>query len=445
MTTHIILRIGQNDTTPSPLVKEKDVCIEMSLGKTGIVSEIGSDVRKVLAQRGLNPPPLCIDLLNLAQTIYSADNCILRKTGYESWSRDIAVYIPVSNPELWRRQNEIIVDMLSFLTGDHWTFHFRTMESEPVEKTKGKVSKIDPLPNAVSLLSGGLDSFIGAIDRLESGEPTAFVGHHGFGSTNKAQKKILPVLEKHYPGKVFMLPFYVQQPAFPNMERENTTRSRSILFLALGTAVAASLGAKVPLLVPENGLISINRPLTSTRMGSYSTRTTHPYYISQFRKLLDGLGISIEVQLPYQFHTKGEMATGVLGKAAFKEGWASTISCSHPEVGRYRKKSPGQHCGYCVPCIIRRASLAAVNLDDPAHYLEDVVASGQTWKSSRPDLRCFTMSAKQFESIEPQQMMFAVMESGPIPPDEIDLYTGVYRRGMEEVRQFLGVTSGVPV
>ncbi len=438
-----MLRIGQNDTTPSPQLKENDVCIEMSLGKAGVAGEIGSDARLVLAKRGLTPPSVSIDLLNLAQAIYSADNCVLRKVGYESWSRDFVMHVPVSNQDLWLGQKLVVEDMLSFLTGDHWILDFRKLQPQSVEQLKGKVSKLDPLPNAVSLLSGGLDSFIGAIDRLESGEPTAFVGHHGFGSTNKAQQKILPVLGKYYPGKAFMLPFFVQQPAFPNMERENTTRSRSILFLALGTAVAAALGPRTPLLVPENGLISINRPLTTTRMGSYSTRTTHPYYISRFRKLLEGLGLSIDVQLPYRFHTKGEMAAGVLGKAAFKEGWASTMSCSHPEIGRYRKQSPGQHCGYCVPCIIRRASLASVELDSPAHYLEDVIVEGQTWESSRPDLRCFLMSAKQFESIEPRQMMFTVMDSGPIPPDEIDLYTDVYRRGMEEVRQFLGVPSGV--
>lgn len=30
------------------------------------------------------------------------------------------------------------------------------------------------------------------------------------------------------------------------------------------------------LLVPENGLIALNVPLDETRVGSFSTRTTHP-------------------------------------------------------------------------------------------------------------------------------------------------------------------------
>src|ERR1019366_1113583 len=185
--------------------------------------------------------------------------------------------------------------------------------------------------------------------------------------------------------------------------------------LARGAAVPAALGPSTPLVVPENGLISINRPLTYWRMGSWSTRTTHPHFIGLFRRLLEGLELTIDVQMPYRFHTKGEMARGVLGRTAFLSGWAKTISCSHPDVGRYRKKSPGQHCGYCVPCVIRRSSLAAVGLDDPGHYIEDVRGPDQTWATSRSDLRCFHMAVQQFDE-DSRRHLFDILETGPIPP-----------------------------
>lgn len=40
----------------------------------------------------------------------------------------------------------------------------------------------------------------------------------------------------------------------------------------------------IDLFVPENGFISINPPLTSRRLGSHSTHTTHPQFIAGFKK-----------------------------------------------------------------------------------------------------------------------------------------------------------------
>ena len=41
---------------------------------------------------------------------------------------------------------------------------------------------------------------------------------------------------------------------------------------------------KIDILVPENGVISINVPLTVRRVGTLSTRTTHPYFIQEIQK-----------------------------------------------------------------------------------------------------------------------------------------------------------------
>lgn len=79
---------------------------------------------------------------------------------------------------------------------------------------------------------------------------------------------------------------------------ETTTRGRSVLFLALGVAVASGLGP-ARLLVPENGFISLNVPLTPPRSGSFSTRTTHPHLIALLRDLLN------ELQLPVALSQKG--------------------------------------------------------------------------------------------------------------------------------------------
>ena len=80
--------------------------------------------------------------------------------------------------------------------------------------------------------------------------------------------------------------FYVLPPLIdPEHVGESTMRSRSILFLALGTLVGSALGLGTGLVVPENGLISLNVPLTFGRGGSHSTRTTHPHTIALYRRL----------------------------------------------------------------------------------------------------------------------------------------------------------------
>ena len=66
-------------------------------------------------------------------------------------------------------------------------------------------------------------------------------------------------------------------------------------------------GDVVELLIPENGFISLNIPLTPLRLGSLSTRTTHPLFIQQMQDILDALDFRVRLSNPYQFKTKGEM------------------------------------------------------------------------------------------------------------------------------------------
>ncbi|MFX4393007.1 hypothetical protein ABTA65_20265, partial [Acinetobacter baumannii] len=61
-------------------------------------------------------------------------------------------------------------------------------------------------------------------------------------------------------------------------------RTRSFNFIAFGALIATALSKNhfsnkiIKLYIPENGLISINPPLTPRRIGALSTRTTHPYF-----------------------------------------------------------------------------------------------------------------------------------------------------------------------
>ena len=84
-------------------------------------------------------------------------------------------------------------------------------------------------------------------------------------------------------------------------------RSRSLLYLALGLAAAAGFGVTTPLIIPENGWISLNPPLTTNRLGSLSTRTTHPYFLEELTGLWQAAGIETPLVNPYNNLTKGEI------------------------------------------------------------------------------------------------------------------------------------------
>src|SRR5258708_32609005 len=99
---------------------------------------------------------------------------------------------------------------------------------------------------------------------------------------------------------------------------EETTRGRSFLFIAAGLFAGTGLNQPFTLRVPENGLIALNVPLDLLRLGSLSTRTTHPFYMARWNDLLAALGINGNVENPYWDRTKGEMVAGCANRALLK-------------------------------------------------------------------------------------------------------------------------------
>ncbi len=439
MPYHVLCHVGPADSF-TPSLQDGEAVYRVTFQIPDSRDAVRSNIAEEMQRRGLAPSPVILDLLRLAMTVYAADTGIPRSSGYDGWTRDLAIHLPVSDAPLWSTAIPGVAAMLEFLTGDHWSLDCRPLASTAADD-QGKPGSILQ-PDAVTLFSGGLDSFAGTIECLAQGQSLVLVGHHGMGTTNKAQERAHAAVTAAYPDRTALLPFYVQGPPPLGKEPERTTRARSLLFLALGSAVAAAIKPGLPLLVPENGLISLNPPLTDSRTGSFSTRTTHPHFIALYRQLLASLGIGLPLNLPYRFLTKGEMLLRVLDAAGFREGLPATVSCSHPDVGRYKGTSPGQHCGYCVPCIIRRASLHAVGLDDPSQYLVDVRTNPPPLSSDTSrDIRAFQIAVDRFADASRRDHLLAVLATGPIPPDEVPEYVAVYERGMREVQQFLTVPA----
>lgn len=112
-----------------------------------------------------------LDLFYLSLMVFYADRSVLRSLQPDGWTRHIEVYMPVLNVSRWNANSALLKQILDFLTGDDWTFHFRdriciTDDEDEYKKCKhhfrNSTQKIDT--NVFCMLSGGLDSFIGAID-----------------------------------------------------------------------------------------------------------------------------------------------------------------------------------------------------------------------------------------------------------------------------------------
>jgi len=431
---NVICQVGAGDNF-APDVSPRLI---VAMGKPGSPYAVGSNVIKELYDRGYELRDIDIDLLHLATTVYTADVRIQRRLSADGWTRNLTLHLPVAEPGRWEGALPVITDMLSFLTGDRWAISLRGRGEfdRPAKKPSPET-----IPAAVSLFSGGLDSYAGAVELIEGRDDLiALVGQYGKGSTSSAQTNSYQVIADEYPGRTTRFGFYVQPAKLKGQEAEDTQRARSILFLALGTTVASACGEGVPLFVPENGLISLNVPLTHSRMGSLSTKTTHPYFVSLYRDMLTTLGVNVPVVLPYRFATKGEMLKNIKSRKALRLGLPKTLSCSRPDAGRFQKRPPGTHCGYCVPCLIRLSSMRAAGISTEGAAYFDVLEERPNPNTTKGiDLRAFEIGVERVRALKPLELVGQVLHSGPLPPGEIREYVDVYKRGMEEVGRFIKV------
>lgn len=391
------------------------------------------NIFKIFSKLGIDLlPPVIEDLLIVALAVYATDLSVPRAITEDRWTRSLAVHIPVYEQQNWKSASPALVSVLEYLSGDRWQFEFRQREVRT-----SAYKEPEPLIDQACLFSGGVDSLVGAIDLLERDEVIGLVSHHGAGATHKIRTDVFERLETNYPETTIDFDFYVQPRKMRVGIGENTMRARSFLFLCLGVAVASVLSSSNRLVVAENGLISLNVPLTMSRLGSLSTRTTHPFFISSYLSLLTKLGVDTQIELPYKLQTKGEMVSFCANADLLKKLLPKTMSCTHPEAGRYHGGKPGIHCGYCVPCIIRRAAIFSA-LEDKTKYGIDVLRDepGHDCDTGR-DIRAIRMALARREGAQSGADLFSVLSTGPLEPASIAGYVDVYRRGIAEVRTFL--------
>lgn len=445
----IIGRFGNSDRVTIPTATDELATrLEFVVAQRRLEHDIGSSL-DTLAKMGIFPSEIGLDLLVLAAHVQAADTRISRASeSQDSWTREIRLVVPVSDPARWNLAIPLLVRLLNFLTGDKWTIGCRPRPTGFERVVSNRPSKLIPARfDSLALFSGGLDSLIGAIDLLEQGMTPLLISHAGDGATSDAQGKLFNTLKKNYPKQNFdRLRIWMdfRNWGVKGVESEKTTRGRSFLFFATGIFAGTGLDGSFVLRVPENGLIALNVPLDLLRLGAFSTRTTHPFYIARWNELLDVLGIAGRIENPYWNKTKGEMAAGCSNPALLAKLLPQSLSCASPTKGRWLGRKTG-HCGYCLPCLIRRAALrglgdtteyALTGLD--AHELDTKEAEGQ-------QVRSFQFAIEKLRR-KPGLAALYIHKPGPLsdesPARQAEL-ADVYRRGLAELAHLLaGVRTG---
>lgn len=95
------------------------------------------------------------------------------------------------------------------------------------------------------------------------------------------------------------------------------------------------------------------------------------------------------------------MAAECYNKEVLYETMKMSFSCSSPGKARWRGLSP-QHCGYCVPCIIRRAAMHKAFGNDGTIYTQTSIHEMQSKNSEGIgiQLRSFQYAIDKIKKIE---------------------------------------------
>lgn len=389
------------------------------------VSTVGTSLIDEVKRAGLAPSAASWDFLTLALAVNAADHAVERSLSADGWTRTIELEVALYEPAPFEQLTAQIEQALRFLTGDFWKLSFIEDGYPPPIPKHPVVHDAD----CVSLLSGGLDSLIGALDLTVLGRRPIFVSHiaKGDSETQVLYARTLGGGERH-------LQWNQNVRLKPQREDEGSTRGRSIVFFAFAAIAAdsharATAAGSVEVFVPENGLISLNVPLTSGRVGSLSTKTTHPVFMQRLQDVWNALGIPAALQLPYAGKTKGEMMVECLDPDRLRELAGMSTSCGRYAVFTLR------HCGRCVPCMVRRSAFLRSAISDttavyvypdlkaaqPDNGANDVAAvATAVLKVEEEGARAFT--AGQFAFAEPARRV---------------VFEGVVERGLQELGDLL--------
>lgn len=305
------------------------------------------------------------DLLLIASSIFAADRASKRGER-EDLCRNFELQIPVTNFEKLLPLVPQIEKILRLLSNDSWQIRLRHDSGTTQDHEISDCS----CQGKTLLFSGGLDSLAAAVEFGKETEILQLVSHKTRNTVTDNCQKRLAALLKGEGYQIQHQQFFVSSadggPTKLSHAEENSQRTRSFVFLVLGALVAYRTRHYEIIYLAENGQMAIHLPLTSGRIGAFSTHTAHPDVLSNMEQFLaSALQAPITIRNPYVHRTKKEVVEII----------AQHLPMSIPistSCWRNSRISAGfTHCGACVPCYIRRIAIEAITTDSTA-YARDV-------------------------------------------------------------------------
>lgn len=383
------------------------------------VGYIAPTLRTDIRRDGLSPSVRVWDFTSIALTVAAADKTLERKKSSDGWTRMIELDICLQEPDPWRSKRAEFESILRFLTGDFWTLRFRPGGEKPPKAKKLR----EPDADCVGLLSGGVDSLVGAIDLVSADKSPLFVSQvvRGDRVTQEKYAEALGGKNRH-----FQWSYAVHHSGVG----EKSTRGRSIVFFAFAALAASAIPTTqkqpVEIVVPENGFIGLNVPLGPGRLGSLSTKTTHPFYTEGIQSIWNVLGIHAKLSFPYRYKTKGELLVQCANQPKLINLIGDSTSC-----GKYQRHKL-THCGQCVPCMVRRAAFLKADLIDTTvkGYCCEQLAHSESSDVAAVATAYLRYKAKAIRRFVGGTLAFAHTNERPG-------YEDVVARGMDELGQLL--------
>lgn len=308
-----------------------------------------------------------IDFLEIATYVYCADQVFKRgglkdvNTFGAKWRRHLYFHVPVRDLDFWSQDHvqKVLRETLHFLSDDHFYFSFSYAKNAPDLQTylEFGIETNKSAPEQVVMFSGGLDSLGGAIqEAVNDKRRIMLVNHRSTKKLNTVHSTLMDAL-KDKAGEYAPDHVHVDiSKKIKSHNKEYTQRTRSFLFLAIGSSIAHMLNLN-SLRFYENGVISLNLPISAQTVGSRSTRTTHPQILHQYSELVSLIADQpFTVENPFIWKTRGEIIKLIVDSGC-SEFIANSMSCAHV----WQSTKLQTHCGKCSQCIDRRLGMYAVD------------------------------------------------------------------------------------
>lgn len=379
---------------------KEPVRLQLSGGQQNVELRI-QDISKRLAA---NISKVFFDLLEIATYVYCADQAVTRggQTDMgmgEKWRRHLGFLIAVRQPDIWNSPaiSECLSRTLGFLSDDFYSFTFAKLKSPPpVEKYFEGLDYTGLRPQEVVLYSGGLDSLAGAVRESVLEKKRALLVSH------RASPKILAKQLALFKDLTIRLglgdnPVPTHVPVWITKHGawggEYTQRTRSFLYCALGATLAHLFGLP-RIRMYENGIVSLNLPISAQLIGARASRTTHPQVLKGFGDLISLITEKpFQVENPFLWKTRAEVVR-FLGENGCADLIKSSVSCSHVR----EMTTLHSHCGKCSQCIDRRFAVLASGYGDyePSEmYKVDLLTGARETLEDRTMLESYVRTATE--------------------------------------------------